>query len=35
MKGHNICFHEEIGKIIFELSILPVIWSSDHAVVIS
>ena len=30
MRGHNICFHSEIRKIIFELSsILPLIWSSE------
>ena len=30
MKGHNLSFHWEIWKIIFELSsILPFIWSSD------
>ena len=29
MSGHNICFHREIRKIIFELSSLPpLIWSS-------
>ena len=29
MRGHNICFHPEIRKIIFELSsISPLIWSS-------
>ena len=29
MRDHNICFHSEIGKIIFELSsVLPLIWSS-------
>ena len=30
MRGHNICFHGEIRKIIFELSsIPPLIWSSN------
>ena len=29
MRGHNICFHLEIRKIIFELSLIPLlIWSS-------
>ena len=29
MRGHNICFHSEIRKIIFELSLIPLlIWSS-------
>ena len=29
MRGHNICFHGEIRKIVFELSsVLPCIWSS-------
>ena len=28
MRGHNICFHSGIRKIIFELSILPLKWSS-------
>ena len=31
MSGHNICFHGEIRKIIFELFSIPLlnIWSSD------
>ena len=29
MRGHNICFHCEIRKIIFKLSLIPpLIWSS-------
>ena len=29
MRGHNICFHREIRKIVFQLSsIPPLIWSS-------
>ena len=29
MRGHNICFHREIRKIIFELSSIPIICSSE------
>ena len=33
MRGHNICFHLEIRKIIFELSsILLLIWSLDYVI---
>ena len=31
MRGHNICFHQEIRKIIFDLFSIPcLIWSSDQ-----
>ena len=32
MRGHKICFHREIRKIIFELSSIPSIWSSEYVV---
>ena len=34
MMGHNIYFHREIRKIIFDLSsvhVPPLIWSSDYS----
>ena len=33
MRGHNICFHWEIRKIIFELSSMPpLVWSSVYTI---